>query len=113
MSQGPFDSLSRRKFLKSASMVGAGLVAARQGAAQPHPGEAMQSPSYSVPRRPFGKTGEQVSILGVGGFHLGATKDQQEANTLVARAIDSGINFFDNAWEYKEGLSEERLGTAL
>jgi predicted aldo/keto reductase-like oxidoreductase len=113
MSQGPFDSLSRRKFLKSASMAGAGLVAARQGAAQPNPGEAMQSPSYSVPRRPFGKTGEQVSILGVGGFHLGATKDQQEANTLVARAIDSGINFFDNAWEYKEGLSEERLGTAL
>ncbi|HEX4065439.1 MAG TPA: aldo/keto reductase [Acidobacteriaceae bacterium] len=70
-------------------------------------------PSYTVPHRAFGKTGEQVSILGVGGFHLGATKDQQEANTLVARAIDSGINFFDNAWEYKEGLSEERLGTAL
>jgi predicted aldo/keto reductase-like oxidoreductase len=70
-------------------------------------------PSWSVPRRPFGKTGEQVSILGVGGFHLGATKDQQEANALVSRAIDCGINFFDNAWEYKEGLSEERLGTAL
>jgi uncharacterized protein len=70
-------------------------------------------PAYTVPRRPFGKTGEQVSILGVGGFHLGATKDQQEANELVARAIDAGVNFFDNAWEYKEGLSEERLGTAL
>ena len=70
-------------------------------------------PSYAVPRRPFGKTGEQVSIIGVGGFHLGATKDQQEANTLVARAIDAGVNFFDNAWEYKEGLSEERLGAAL
>jgi predicted aldo/keto reductase-like oxidoreductase len=54
-----------------------------------------------------------VSILGVGGFHLGATKDQQEANALVGRAIDSGINFFDNAWEYKEGLAEERLGAAL
>ena len=70
-------------------------------------------PSYTVPRRPFGKTGEQVSIIGMGGFHLGATKDQQEANAMLGRAIDSGINFFDNAWEYKEGVAEERLGTAL
>lgn len=82
--------------------------------AQQSRGDSMTAlPSYAVPRRPFGKTGEQVSILAVGGFHLGATKDQQEANTLVARAIDCGINFFDNAWEYKQGLSEERLGTAL
>jgi len=70
-------------------------------------------PSYTVPRRAFGKTGEQVSIIGMGGFHLGATKDQQEANAMVGRAIDAGINFFDNAWEYKDGLAEERLGTAL
>ena len=108
-------SLSRRNFLKSASLAGAGLVSAHASqasvSAPQSSGEAM--PSYSVPRRPFGKTGEQVSILGVGGFHLGATQDQQEANQLVGRAIDCGINFFDNAWEYKNGLSEERLGTAL
>lgn len=105
--------LSRRNFLKSAGLASAGLAASRTGSAQSSNGEAMQSPSYTVPRRAFGKTGEQVSILGVGGFHLGATKDQQEANNLVARAIDCGINFFDNAWEYKEGLSEERMGAAL
>ena len=112
MSNGPFVAVSRRTFLRSAALAGAGAVAGRpSGPAQQASGESM--PSYSVPRRPFGKTGEQVSILGVGGYHLGATKDQQEANTVVARAIDSGINFFDNAWEYKDGVSEERLGVAL
>jgi predicted aldo/keto reductase-like oxidoreductase len=112
MSNGALDALTRRTFLRSAALAGAGVVAGCQSSsAQQATGEAM--PSYTLPRRPFGKTGEQVSIIGVGGFHLGATKDQQEANAMVGRAIDSGINFFDNAWEYKEGLSEERLGTAL
>jgi predicted aldo/keto reductase-like oxidoreductase len=112
MSSGPFDAVTRRTFLRSAALAGAGVVAGREASpAQQATGEPM--PSYTVPRRPFGKTGEQVSIIGVGGFHLGATKDQQEASALVGRAIDSGINFFDNAWEYREGLSEERLGVAL
>jgi len=112
MSQGPLDAVTRRTFLRTAALAGAGAVAARESSpAQQPSGESMAS--YTVPRRPFGKTGEQVSIIGVGGFHLGATKDQQEANALVGRAIDAGINFFDNAWEYKEGLSEERLGAAL
>jgi aryl-alcohol dehydrogenase-like predicted oxidoreductase len=66
-----------------------------------------------VPQRQLGKTGVQVSALGVGGYHLGSTKDQQEANELVARALDAGINFFDNCWDYHDGLSEERLGAAL
>src|SRR6202050_118995 len=66
-----------------------------------------------VPQRQLGKTGVQISALGVGGYHLGSTKDQQEANELVARALDAGINFFDNCWDYHDGLSEERLGVAL
>jgi aryl-alcohol dehydrogenase-like predicted oxidoreductase len=49
----------------------------------------------------------------VGGYHLGSTQDQQEASEIVARALDAGINFFDNAWDYHDGLSEERLGVAL
>lgn len=78
-------------------------------------GMAAQSSSASgeIPHRPLGKTGLQVSALGVGGFHLGSAKDQQEANSIVALAIDSGVNFFDNAWDYHQGESEERLGTAL
>ena len=66
-----------------------------------------------VPQRDFGKTGVKVSALGVGGYHLGAIKDMDESSNLVARALDAGINFFDNAWEYHEGISEERLGAAL
>ncbi len=61
----------------------------------------------------MGKTGLQVSILGVGGFHLGAVAGQLEVNDMIAKALDHGINFFDNAWEYYKGASEERLGTAL
>jgi aryl-alcohol dehydrogenase-like predicted oxidoreductase len=75
--------------------------------------QASDTPTDSVPRRPLGKTGAQVSILGVGGYHLGSTKNQLEATELVATAIGAGINFFDNAWEYHDGVSEEKLGIAL
>jgi predicted aldo/keto reductase-like oxidoreductase len=63
--------------------------------------------------RAMGKTGLQVSILGMGGFHLGTVAGQPEVNNMVAKALDHGINFFDNAWEYHKGASEERVGTAL
>ena len=49
----------------------------------------------------------RVSALGLGGFHLGSTRDQTEATEIVARAIDAGVNFFDNAWEYHDGESAE------
>jgi predicted aldo/keto reductase-like oxidoreductase len=61
----------------------------------------------------MGSTGLQVSILGMGGFHLGTVSGQEEVNNMVAKALDHGLNFFDNAWEYHQGMSEERLGTAL
>ena len=70
-------------------------------------------PAFQVPKRPMGSTGLQVSIMGMGGFHLGTAKSQEEVNDMVAKALDHGINFFDNAWEYHQGLSEERVGTAL
>jgi predicted aldo/keto reductase-like oxidoreductase len=69
--------------------------------------------SEQVPHRPLGKTGAMVSCLGVGGYHLGSTKDQSEANRIVAEAMDAGINFFDNAWDYHDGRSEAVLGIAL
>jgi predicted aldo/keto reductase-like oxidoreductase len=70
-------------------------------------------PAFQVPKRAMGKSGVQVSILGMGGFHLGTVAGQPEVNNVVAKALDHGINFFDNAWEYHKGMSEERLGTAL
>ncbi len=54
-----------------------------------------------------------VSAIGMGGFHLGSVSSERESTSLVHQAIDMGITFFDNAWEYHDGKSEERLGKAL
>jgi predicted aldo/keto reductase-like oxidoreductase len=67
----------------------------------------------NLPRRTLGKTGEQVSILGLGGWHLGSISDDQNAIRLVRTAVDQGVTFMDNAWEYHRGRSEEIMGRAL
>jgi predicted aldo/keto reductase-like oxidoreductase len=66
-----------------------------------------------VPRKPLGKTGEQVSIIGVGGYHLGTMRSLDDAVRLVQEAVDAGVNFFDNAWEYNEHRSEDWMGRGL
>ncbi len=66
-----------------------------------------------IPRRPLGGAGAEVSILAIGGSHLGDIQDAGEATRLVHEAIDAGVNFFDNAWEYHDGRSELLLGEAL
>ena len=66
-----------------------------------------------IPRRPFGRAAETVSALGLGGYHLGLIGTQREAIRIVHAAVDAGITFMDNAWEYNEGESEERMGKAL
>jgi aryl-alcohol dehydrogenase-like predicted oxidoreductase len=68
----------------------------------------------AVPTRPLGSTGEQVSCLGVGGAHLGK-KDVEEklAIRIVRTAIDEGLTFLDNSWDYHDGASEKRMGKAL
>jgi len=66
-----------------------------------------------IPYRTLGRTGEKVSLVGLGGFHLGFTPDEQESIRLVRTALDNGINFLDNSWDYHEGASEIRMGKAL
>jgi uncharacterized protein len=66
-----------------------------------------------IPRRPFGPHADRVSIIGLGGYHLGETKTIREAVQIVHEAIDAGVNFLDNAWEYHEGESETRMGRAI
>ena len=66
-----------------------------------------------IPTRPFGRSGDRVSILGLGGWHLGAPKTDRAAVRLAHAAIDNGITFLDNAWDYNDGLSEERMGKAI
>jgi aryl-alcohol dehydrogenase-like predicted oxidoreductase len=67
----------------------------------------------SIARRTFGRHPDRVSIIGLGGFHLGNTKTIAEAVRIVHEAIDAGINFLDNAWEYHDGESERRMGRAI
>jgi aryl-alcohol dehydrogenase-like predicted oxidoreductase len=65
-------------------------------------------------QRRLGQTGEDVSAIGVGGWHLGLPKvDEQTAIRIVRKALDEGINFLDNSWDYNDGASEERMGKAL
>ncbi len=67
----------------------------------------------TVPRRRLGNTDTELSIIGLGGYHLGSANSLDEATQIVNHALDSGMNFFDNAWEYHDGQSEEWLGKAL
>ena len=73
----------------------------------------MARSTAAVPTRPFGRTGIPVSILALGGWHLGLPKTERESTRLVHAAIDGGITFMDNAWDYNEGVSETRMGKAL
>ena len=67
----------------------------------------------AIPRRPLGKTGVSVSALGFGGHHLGDAPNADVATDLVRAAIDAGVTFFDNCWEYHNGRSEVWMGRAL
>jgi uncharacterized protein len=67
----------------------------------------------SIPQRKLGKTGIEVSALGLGGYHIGTLKEEQAAIRLVHEAIEAGITFLDNAWEYHDGRSEELMGKAI
>ncbi len=66
-----------------------------------------------IGRRPFGRHADLVSIIGLGGYHLGNARTIAEAVRIVHEAIDAGVNFLDNAWEYHEGESERRMGRAI
>jgi hypothetical protein len=118
--------VSRRDFLKGAAVSGAASILPAQAAVRQSNvgGQGSIVPNFvgeygapvadfQVQRRAMGKTGLQVSILGMGGFHLGTVAGQLEVNNMIAKAMDHGINFFDNAWEYHKGVSEERVGIAL
>lgn len=66
-----------------------------------------------MPYRTLGRTGEKVSIVGLGGAHIGFIKDEKDTIRIIRTAIDNGINFMDNSWDYNNGASEIRMGKAL
>jgi len=108
----PFE-WNRRRFIKSAAVLGAAPLVYGGSMAQQQSSPSQRDLTGQIPRKPLGRTGLQVSAMGLGGYHLGSAETDQAANEIVAKAIDYGVNFFDNAWEYHDGLSEERLGKAL
>ena len=96
---------TRREFMRNASAV---ALLAEQVIAQ-----TSSASATGMPTRVLGRTGERVSIVALGGWHIGAVKDEAEAIRIMHAAIDEGINFFDNAWDYHDGHSEEVMGKAL
>jgi aryl-alcohol dehydrogenase-like predicted oxidoreductase len=66
-----------------------------------------------IPRRQFGRHTDTVSALGLGGYHVGLARTETEATKLIHEAIDAGVTFLDNAWEYHDGKSETRMGKAI
>ena len=100
---GMGDTLQRREML--GVLAGASLAASHALAAQTRSGDMIY--------RTLGRTGERVSAIGLGGYHIGVPKDEQEGIRLIRTAIDSGITFLDNCWDYHDGGSEIRMGKAL
>ncbi len=89
------------------------LASSLASAADLEPLELSDNGPDKVPRKPFGKTGEKVSIIGIGGYSLGDAPTKEEAIAIAHEAIDAGVTFFDNAWEYHKGRAEEWMGDAL
>jgi len=108
----PAGAWPRRRFLQAAGTLGAGAaLAARLPSAADPPDK--KDADGGIPRRPFGKAGDKVSILGVGGHHLGDLPTVDDAVAFIHEAIDAGVNFFDNCWEYHNGKSEDWMGRGL
>ncbi|MEO7719726.1 MAG: aldo/keto reductase [Capsulimonas sp.] len=66
-----------------------------------------------MPYRMLGRTGEEVSLIGLGGYHIGSPDSDAEGIKLIHAALDRGVNFLDNCWDYHNGGSETRMGKAL
>jgi aryl-alcohol dehydrogenase-like predicted oxidoreductase len=114
--------MNRRKFI-SKTAVGAGALAITHKAfAAEHMAETNQTIAFETPPttlegemiyRTLGATGEKISAIGLGGFHLSKPKTDEEAIKLIRTAVDRGMTFMDNCWDYADGLSEIRMGKVL
>jgi predicted aldo/keto reductase-like oxidoreductase len=103
--------MSRQKRREFLGKVAFGIAGASVGPAIIR--KSFAASGGDMPYRTLGRTGERVSLLGLGGFHIGTQSDEQESIRIIRTAIDSGINFLDNCWDYHDGVSEVRMGKAL
>src|SRR6266853_1929277 len=107
--------MERRDFLKTATAatVAAAIPATAQTAAQPPNAPVKRPESPNMIYRELGTTGERVSAIGMGGYHLGKQPEASQSIQLMHAGIDRGITFMDNCWDYNDGISEVRMGQAL
>src|SRR5579872_7379322 len=95
--------MKRRDFIKAVALTGI--------ASSLDP--ALHAAAGEIPRRTLGHTGEKVSMVGLGGYHIGNQSDENESIQIIRAALDGGIHFLDNCWDYNGGQSEIRMGKAL
>jgi len=100
---------SRREFIGTVAI---GITGARLAA--PMMADASETTKVGdMPYRVLGRSGEKVSLLGLGGYHIGTQRDEAESIRIIRAAVDAGVNFLDNCWDYNDGASEIRMGKAL
>jgi aryl-alcohol dehydrogenase-like predicted oxidoreductase len=105
-SDRPDTGIPRRDFVESVAVAGAAIsLGASAWGAETKSGEMIY--------RTLGRTGEKVSAIGLGGYHIGVPPQEQESIRIIRTAIDRGITFMDNSWDYHNGGSEIRMGKAL
>ena len=118
--------MRRREFLKTATLA-AGVPVAVGGFMSSAASATADEPKKTAPPlerpketkrgdmryRELGSTGQEVSMVGLGGFHIGKQHDEAESIRIIRSAIDAGITFMDNCWDYNDGASEIRMGKAL
>jgi predicted aldo/keto reductase-like oxidoreductase len=96
--------VTRRTFL--GTTIGAMVMAGMSS-------ESLLAAGTQIQYRTLGHTGENVSVVGLGGYHIGSQSNESVSIRIIRSAIDNGINFLDNCWDYNNGASEERMGKAL
>ncbi len=116
---------TRRELLHTTALLGvAGAVMTAPAGGGEHPAEPGQAATQTLAAPPtvrqgdmlyrtLGRTGEQVSLVGLGGHHIGRPPDESDGIRIIRHAIDRGITFMDNCWDYHDGGSETRMGNAL
>ncbi len=115
-------AIDRRRFVQALGLLAAQAAWRRRAhggvpkgpqKGAPKEGETQLPTGATMPMRTLGRTGVKVSLLGIGGFHLGIPRDDKEAVRIVHAAMDHGVTFLDNCWDYNDGKSELRMGLAL
>jgi uncharacterized protein len=110
--KGKDEKPTRRDFLGRMAVGIAGITGSSLNPSTVEKALAATTSQGMIYRR-LGRSGEKVSLLGLGGYHIGTQSTEQESIRLIRTAIDNGVTFMDNCWDYNDGVSEARMGKAL